>query len=484
MTHTITRRSLVRAAAGAGTALGLSALSMQAGAKAAAKTIRWDEKAEVLVAGGGCAGCMAAIEAAKAGRKVLLVQATGFLGGSSAISSGWIRCIGTRWHEKRGIKDTPEAYRDDIVAYGAGTRDAEKALVIARESAAFVNYLDSIGVVFTDEEDRANGGEKLRIVKTRGAGAALMEKLAAAAAKTRGIEVRTGTRLADVILDAEAKKVIGAVIEKDGKKRNVKVPAVVIATGGFGRNQKIIEKYTNEWRKTGRIMDVKDNGDGLLIATNLGAGAANLAIAMVCPTLHVESNTFYSSAPLLNGGIIVNEKGRRFVNEYIIYTTTNREMLKQGKTWEIVTEELHPTVSQMIRAGHAKRCDTVEDLARVIGCDPAGLKADIEDHNRTTRLPAAERHDKFGRTVYGKELKAPFYILHITPVMIETVGGFTVNAKSEVTTLFGRPVAKGLYGAGAAAFGEHFGVGYRSGEAYVYAGVTGLVAGREAAKIR
>lgn len=480
MTSNLSRRGLLQASA----ALGLSAMALSTGAQATPKTYHWDEETDVLVAGGGCAGCMAAVEAAKAGRKTLLVQATGFLGGSSAISSGWIRSAGTVWHKQRGIQDSAEAYRDDIVAYGKGTRDAEKALVIARESKTFVDYLASIGVVFTDEEDRANGGEKLRIVKTKGAGAALMEKLAEAVSSTKGIEVRTSTRLADVILDAEGKAVIGAEIEKDGKRTLVKTPAVVIATGGFGRNQKIIEKYTNEWRKTGRIMDVKDNGDGLVIATNLGAGAANLDIAMVGPTLHVESNTFYSSAPLLNGGIIVNEKGRRFVNEYIIYTTTNREMLKQGKTWEIVSEDMHPTVSKMIAAKHATRCDSVEELARVIGCDPAGLKADIEEHNKTTRTPAAQRRDRFGRTVYGKELKAPFYILHITPVMIETVGGFTINAKSEITTLFGRPVAKGLYGAGACAFGEHFGVGYRSGEAYVYAGVTGLVAGREAAKIR
>ncbi|WP_417042793.1 FAD-binding protein [Duodenibacillus massiliensis] len=52
-------------------------------------------------AGGGAAGCMAAVEAAK---KVLLVQAGAMLGGSSAISSGWICATNTVWHEKRGIK--------------------------------------------------------------------------------------------------------------------------------------------------------------------------------------------------------------------------------------------------------------------------------------------------------------------------------------------------------------------------------------------
>ena len=77
----------------------------------------------------------------------------------------------------RGIEDTEKAYAEDIVAYGKGSRNPKKAEMIAREAGAFVNDLFSIGVEFTDEEDRTNGGEKLRVVKTKGAGGALMRKL-------------------------------------------------------------------------------------------------------------------------------------------------------------------------------------------------------------------------------------------------------------------------------------------------------------------
>ena len=179
----------------------------------------------------------------------------------------------------------------------------------------------------------------------------------------------------------------------------------------------------------------------------------------------------------------MNEKGRRFTNEYVIYTQTNIDMLKQKACWEIVTKELHPVVESMIEKGVATKCDTVEDLAKLIGCDPKGLKADIEAHNATTRQKPEDRKDPFGRTVYEKELKAPFYALRIKPVMLETVGGITIDEKCRVTTLLGTPVAEGLFAAGAVAFGEHFGVGYRSGDAYAYAGSTGITAGKEAAKL-
>lgn len=473
---TVSRRSLFAASCAA-------AVSGWIPSAEAAKTPAWKEEAEVVVAGGGAAGCMAAIEAAKAGRKVLLLQAVPMLGGSSAISSGWIRSCGTRWHEKKGVKDTAEAYAEDILRYGNGTRDKEKAKVIAENSGAFVNYLMDIGVEFTEDEDRANGGETLRVVKTNGGGGALMMKLAAAVQSQKNIKVLTNAALTEVVLDEKKEKVIGCAYVRRKRTVYVKASAVVLATGGFGRNQGIVEKFTNEWKKTGRVMDTHHNGDGLRIATELGAGSANLNIAMVCPTLEVTKNIFFSSAPLINGGIFVNESGKRFVNEYVIYTDTPRAMLKQQKTWEIVTPEMHPVVEKMIKAEVTTKCESYEDLAKVIGCPAANLKSDIEEFNATTRTPAAARKDKFGRVVFGKELKFPMYILQVTPVMIETVGGFTINARSEVTSLMGTPVVKGLYGAGSAAFGEHFGCGYRSGEAYVYAGVTGMVAGREAAKL-
>ena len=88
----ISRRSFLSAAAAAGSLPAVSA------AKASQK---FDLTTDVLIAGGGAAGCMAAVEAAK---KVLLVQAGAILGGSSAISSGWICATNTVWHEKRGFK--------------------------------------------------------------------------------------------------------------------------------------------------------------------------------------------------------------------------------------------------------------------------------------------------------------------------------------------------------------------------------------------
>lgn len=464
---------------------GLAALLAASGASTASaeeSSRRWSGAYDVVVAGAGAAGAMAALYAADKGANVLLVQSGPFIGGSSMISSGWIRSTGTKWHEKKGVNDSVQAYKEDIIAYGQGTRLESKAQVIAERSAEFVNYLIDAGVPFTDDEDRFNGGEALRIVKANGAGGAIMKGLSRRISESSRIKVMTNTRIVDVLTDDEKKKVEGVRLMNRKKEVLIKAGAVVLATGGFGRNQEYIEKFTHQWAATGRIMDVGCKGEGLKIATNLGAGAQNLHIAMVCPTLEVTKNIFYSSAPILNGAVFVNEEGRRFTNEYVIYTQTNIDMLKQKKVWEILTPELHPaTFESMKKAEVLHKCDTIEDLAKLIGCPVDGLKADIEEHNRITALPEHERVDSFGRKAFNLPLKAPYYALEVKPVMIETVGGITINERSEVTTLLGEKLIDGLYAAGALAFGEHFSVGYRSGDAYVYSGVTGLVAGEQAA---
>lgn len=460
----------------------LEAPAFAATPKSQTTTNSWDRTCDVVIAGGGAAGVMAAIHAAKTGASVLLMHASVVLGGNSAVSSGWIRSANTKWHAARGIRDTAEDYARNIIEYGAGTRNPQKAHVIAERSRDFVDFLIDWNVPFTDDEDRFNGGETLRIVKAKGGGGAVMKGLIRALKATEGIEVMTSTRLTAVIKNEGEDAVAGVEAVQGDRTMRIKTKSLVLATGGFGRNQDYVERFANQWAGTGRIMDVCDLGDGLRIATELGAGARNLDICMVCPTLETTRNVFFPSAPVVNGAIFVNEKGRRFTNEYVIYTQTNIDMLKQKAVWEIMTPELHAIVNSMIRMGVATKCDTIEDLARLIGCEPAGLKADIEEHNRITAMPAHQRNDRFGRLAYGKPLVAPYYAARIQPVMIETVGGITIDEHSRVTSLMGRPILKGFFAAGAVAFGEHFAKGYRSGEAYVYAGVTGLVAGEQAAR--
>ena len=141
---------------------------------------------------------------------------------------------------------------------------------------------------------------------------------------------------------------------------------------------------------------------------------------------------------------------------------------------------MHPQMEQMIKDGALIKANTIDELAANIGVPVANVRAAIDEHNKNTRDKV--KVDRFGRSAFAKEIAAPYYSVEIWPVMIETVGGILINDRSEVVNFRNEAVMKGLYAAGAVAFGEHFGRGYRSGDAYVYSGVTGMVAGEQAIK--
>lgn len=443
---------------------------------------KWDLTGyDLVVAGGGAAGCVAALEAAEAGLKVLLLEGSPALGGSSALSSGWIRSHSTRWHKDRGISDSVEAYTKDGLDYGAGTRNPAKMKVIAETVPAFVDRLIVGGVKIVDEEDRVNGGPTLRQAKPQGGGAANMKVLAAEVAKNPNITVKTEAPLRDIYKTGAPEVLVGVLADIDGRTVNVKVPTLVIATGGYSRDQKFMATYAPDWKDARRMTGLGCDGSGMYIASANGAGVANLHVSMVMANLEYTKRLYYSSATYAAGSILVNGDGRRFVNEMQLYGGASKELLKQPEqiVYQITCEGLHPLVDKMKADGVAVRGDTIEDLAKNLKVDAANLRAEIEEHNRHTREKSP---DRFGRTGFTKELKPPFYAIRSWPVMIETGGGFLIDEKSQVVDFYNRPVVKGLYGAGAAAFGEHFGVGYRSGDAMAYAGATGIVAGREAAK--
>ena len=100
----------------------------------------WDETYDVVVVGGGT-GLFAALAAAEAGLKVLLVEKSAFLGGSAAMSAGIMWMPGNTVLEEAGASDTPEraqSYLDNLVG-DAATR--ERRVSFLEHSRAAVDLL-------------------------------------------------------------------------------------------------------------------------------------------------------------------------------------------------------------------------------------------------------------------------------------------------------------------------------------------------------
>jgi fumarate reductase flavoprotein subunit len=272
---------------------------------------------------------------------------------------------------------------------------------------------------------------------------------------------------------------------------------IVLATGGFSRSRDLLQIYAPELVGSIKHGGVANTGDGLMMASDLGAGHADLGYVSgsfgggirnypdVQPKDDEVPPLLFS---FLEGGIMVNKLGRRFVNEgqsYKLLSTVGMEQ-PEGIGFQIFDEKLmarsHEDTSvnnyrEAMLAGYIKSADTVEQLARLVGIDPEVLSATIERYNADVRQG---QDSEFGRTSNLMELSLPpYYIAATGNALTSTYGGISVDDTMAVLDWFGVPI-DGLFAAGEVIGGFH-GAGYYSASSLSSAATFGLQAGQSAA---
>mmetsp|Transcript_19172 Transcript_19172/g.53823 ORF Transcript_19172/g.53823 Transcript_19172/m.53823 type:complete len:296 (-) Transcript_19172:436-1323(-) len=100
----------------------------------------------VVVVGGGLAGLSAAIEAARSGAFVTIVDKEKNLGGNSAKASSGINAVGTPAQVLLHSGDSSEVFVSDTIASGHGYSDEALVRVAAEQSSAAVDFLTGLGV--------------------------------------------------------------------------------------------------------------------------------------------------------------------------------------------------------------------------------------------------------------------------------------------------------------------------------------------------
>lgn len=188
-----------------------------------------------LIVGGGLAGLSAALEAARAGAKVLVVTPDPLLHAcASAWAQGGIAAA-------LGDGDSAADHAADTRAAGAGLVETEAARALTEAGRATVDWLAGLGAPFDRAADggyalsREAAHSRARVARVGGdgAGRAVLSAVVAAARAERNIEIWESARLRGLMQDATG-RVTGAVLERDGRKVEVAANAVVLATGGIG----------------------------------------------------------------------------------------------------------------------------------------------------------------------------------------------------------------------------------------------------------
>lgn len=436
---------------------------------------------DVVVVGGGGAGLSAAIAAKEKGANVVLVEKMLMLGGNTNYATAGINAANTKLQKKLGIEDNAELFYNDTMKGGKNVNNPELVKKLTTDSANIINWLTERGadlseVVFTGGQSakrthRPAGGQAV--------GPVIVDALAETAEKD-GIDVRTESEVTKLIKTGD--KVTGVEVKHKGETYNITAKAVVMATGGFGANAKMVAEYKPSLEGFGSTNSPAITGEGIKMVKAVGGDLVDMTEIQTHPTVVHKKTAMITEAVRGEGAILVNREGKRFVSELETRDVVSKAELEQtGKSAFLVFDqevrEKLGAINGYVRKGFTVEGATVEELAGKIGVDAKGLVDTMAKYNGYVK--AGEDKD-FGKTALPRELvKAPFYAIEVSPAVHHTMGGVRINTNAEVLTADGK-VIPGLFAAGEITGGVH-GANRIGGNAVTDITVYGKTAGENAA---
>ncbi|MFM0284346.1 FAD-dependent oxidoreductase [Paraburkholderia sediminicola] len=289
------------------------------------------------------------------------------------------------------------------------------------------------------------------------------------------------------LLEADG-RVTGVVVDRGREKVRVLAKrGVILAAGGFERNQAMRERYLPQptqaqWSAT----PPNNTGDAIAVGLKLGAQIALMEHVWGAPTVHVDHEEKQRALFVernLPGCVLVNGLGKRFVNEAAPYSefvpAMYRDHAQTGAcvpAWMVFDAQFrqkYPCGPIMpgammpdtrIPAAFRSllyKADSLDALAAKIGVDAQGLRDTVAKMNRYAATGIDEEFAKGGNafdTYYGDPSvkpnpclapieTGPFYAVRIDAGDIGTKGGLLTDARARVLHTDGTPIA-GLYAIG------------------------------------
>lgn len=412
---------------------------------------------DVVIVGAGLAGLSAALTVAEFGLNPIVFEKSNKPGGATALSEGGFNAADSRRQIPLGIEDNPEKHFQQVLKR-SGYKGREALLrTLCYEAYSAQQWLETIGVQFDRHIYRAAGGFFPRTHKPlKGNGEAYIDALLHAL-KPFDVPVITEAEVQSLLRDSTTEGFNGPVKGVHGVCRGQTFTCrarcgVVLASGSFIRNQKMLTLYAPGLSNTKPWFEVGADGGILQAAADIGAGLVGMS--------YFELGFTTSSFCMPNDPsrfILVNRLGQRFVREDLQRTELLQAVLHQpeGVAWMIshAQEKRDPPASPEF-----------EQL----------LLHALERFNEDVML---ERPDPFGR---DKRLmcviQKPYCVSQLTPRLITSYGGVEIDANARVLDRHGLPI-EGLTAAGDVTGGIH-GEHALYGDLLASAAVFGRIAAR------
>ena len=464
------------------------------------------ERYDVVVVGFGIAGGCAALEAARAGARVLLLERAAVHGGTSSMSGGHFYLGGgtavqraTGWEDSADemyaylVAVSKEPEHDKIRAYCDGSVehfDWLEALGFEFERSYYpekaVIQPGTEGLMFTGNEKvwpyrqqavPAPRGHKVPVPGDT-EGTRMVMDLLRARVEEAGVEVRYETGATNLVA-AEDGAVVGLAWKSFEDTGVVAAGAVVVAAGGFVMNPDMVAAHTPSLaEKPFTLGSTYDDGLGIRLGASAGAELKHMDEPFI-------TAPFYPPSSLMTG-FIVNSSGERFCAEDGYHSRTSQLVMEQpDHAAYLIVDSEHVEYPKFPLVPLIDGYETIEELESALTLPAGSVAATLERYNKMAAAGEDLDFHKAPEWLAPQET-GPWAVFDLTlgKAMYAgfTLGGIRVSVDGQAQRPDGS-VIPGLYAAGACASNlAQDGKGYCSGTQLGEGSFFGRRAGAAAAR--
>ena len=473
--------------------------------------------ADVIVVGCGIAGMSAAVTAAQANHRVIMLERATYeeRGGNTRYTEAFWRMasesevaadLEERMAANAGANPDPglvsETVRDYAgwpgLAKSGNFTDPNLIAAIARDAPDALQWLMQFGIKF-DRLPFYFLSQSTSRMAPIGGGLALIDALGAFADESDLIDIHYETTAHSLVQDDSGRVTGIDTVARSNQPRRYTAAQVILACGGFQGNPEMLCRYVGPQAAYTRPVargGHYNRGEGIRMSLDIGAAPCGDYGSFHAQP--VDPRSPEAEAVVLNyaWGILVNETGQRFHDEGpgmtdATYEVVTRDIMRQpnGIAWAIFDTRLDDVENWpvTVRSREAPvQAASIAELAEKTGLPLATLQATVDAYNAS--CPPSDGFDALAldglstdglfppKSNWARPIdKGPYRAWPVIAANCFTFGGLKINADAQVINTAGDPIP-GLYAAG-----ETAGIYYR-----VYPGATsvmrGAVTGRLAAK--
>jgi fumarate reductase flavoprotein subunit len=477
-----------------------------------------DLHTDLVVVGAGGAGLTAAAAALESGiREIIILEKAAKAGGNTAQSAGMF-AVESPAQKRKGIQASADEVFREKMDYANWRVDPRLARACIAKSGEIVEWLEKKGMFFDSVIEFLREGEAPKVFHLFSPGPSgfigqrIVDVLTAECLR-HGVRVLYEAAATRLLADATG-RTVGVAARVGDEDIRIETKSVVLASGGFGASRELLEKYHPGHGDVFTKGYPEMTGDGLVMADEIGAVIDDHMVLLVTGPHHYPWSHVLTLLIRRPDILLVNKHGERYCPETLFldyHTEAGNALSRQPdkicyglldsavkgdmiRRREITSgmereaggdgawlDELDGELQANVATGTVKKADTWEELARLIGADPAVLGHTVARYNACCHDGHDAEFLKERRFLLPLETP-PFHAVLGRQGFDTTLGGIKIDHQMRVMGRTDAPIP-GLYAAGDCASGwEHTDYNLRHpGSALTFALCSGFIAGQQVA---